>query len=204
MAPLAALRAPDLRSQPLELAVRAADPGALDPAALYRAHVHAVSQWVKRLAGPTADVDDLVHDTFLVAFRRMHTWTPERAAFTTWLYGIAIRVVQGRRRREGIRRRLFDLFGRHDAEAGTPDPHEAIEREQGRRLLYELLDDIGETYRTTLVLFEIEGLPGEQIAELLGISIDNVWVRVHRGRQRLRAAMARRNAEDEGGRRRGR
>jgi RNA polymerase sigma-70 factor (ECF subfamily) len=165
---------------------------ALDASALYRGNVVAVARWVRRLAGPGADVEDLVHDVFMVAFRRLSEFDPETGPFASWLYGITLRTVQAWRRRVRLRARLVAPFtwlrsSAQDAEPIDPRPiaSDELEREQARRHLYHLLDRIGEKYRTALILFEIEALTGEQIAQLLQVSVETVWVRVHRARQKL-------------------
>ena len=71
--------------------------GPLDLATLYRQHADAVAIWVRRLGGPELDIEDCVHEVFLVAQRRLGEWRGD-AKVTTWLYEIAFRVVQDRRR----------------------------------------------------------------------------------------------------------
>jgi RNA polymerase sigma-70 factor (ECF subfamily) len=182
-------------------AMSAEAPSNLDEA--YRLHASTVARWVARLAGPGYDVEDLVHDVFVVAQRRWHEWRGE-AQVSTWLYAIAVRIVQDRRRAR--RRWHFLPWARREAERGWPDslapqppqatPAEVIERQAEVALLYELLDELPEKRRTALLLFEVEGLPGEQIAKLLGTSVDSVWARVARARaQMLRLLDQRRGGE---------
>jgi RNA polymerase sigma-70 factor (ECF subfamily) len=49
----------------------------------------------------------------------------------------------------------------------------------------EALDDLPDKYRTVLILSRLEGLSGEQIAELTETKLENVWVRLHRARTEL-------------------
>jgi DNA-directed RNA polymerase specialized sigma24 family protein len=51
--------------------------------------------------------------------------------------------------------------------------------------LYRALDRLPDRYRTALILFEIEELPGERVAEMTGVRLSAVWVTLHRGRERL-------------------
>jgi RNA polymerase sigma-70 factor (ECF subfamily) len=156
-----------------------------DLAALFRAHGAAVSRWVARLGGPGADVEDLVQEVFLVVHRRLGEFRGD-ARVTTWLYEIAIRVVQARRRRA----RLSSWWQRRHAVAAEPPPEVAtpldeLERRRRAEMVYQLLDRLPEAERTALILFELEGLSGQRIAELTGASLANVWVRVHRARARF-------------------
>ena len=57
-------------------------------------------------------------------------------------------------------------------------------------MLYAMLDQIGEKYRTALILHEIEGLPCEEVAAITGTNVQNVWVRVHRARKMLTENLA--------------
>src|SRR5688572_7062311 len=97
----------------------------LELEAIYREHSAAVSKWVRRLWGPgttsgTVDVEDLLHEVFLVVQRRLSSFRGD-AALTTWLYAITVLVVNGRRRKESWRRLLWrraepELRLDHDAD----------------------------------------------------------------------------------------
>jgi RNA polymerase sigma-70 factor, ECF subfamily len=167
--------------------------GPLDLATLYRLHADAVALWVRRLGGPELDVEDCVHEVFLVAQRRLGEWRGD-AKITTWLYEIAFRVVQDRRRWwrwSQWRARRPDASGSDGPDdlgrlvADEPDALTLLERREANAALYRILDRVGEKYRVVIVLFELEGLSGEQIAALTGTSLANVWIRLHRARQKM-------------------
>lgn len=173
-------------------ALRATDPPACDDGeqrdleSVYRAHAGAVSRWAERLAGPGVDLEDVVHDVFLVVQRRLPEFRGD-AKLTTWLYEITIRVVHQRRRSARWRRRLWPFAGGAAAEQ-FPTPLEAVERRQSTALLYRFLDQLDDKYRTAIILFEVEGLSCDRIAAVTGTSVANVWARVSRGRAKLIAA----------------
>ena len=167
--------------------------GPLDLATLYRLHADTVAIWVGRLGGPELDVEDCVHEVFLVAQRRLGEWRGD-AKITTWLYEIAFRVVQDRRRWwrwSPWRARRADAHGGEGPDdlgrlaADEPDALTLLERREANAALYRILERVGEKYRVVIVLFELEGLSGEQIATLTGTSLANVWVRLHRARQKM-------------------
>jgi RNA polymerase sigma-70 factor (ECF subfamily) len=170
--------------------------GPVDLDAAYREFAPRVARWAERLAGPGFDVEDVVHDVFLVAQRRLPEWRGE-AKLSTWLYEITIRVVQRRRRTRG-RWRLLP-WRRSEADVGwtasalpappAPTPVELLERRMTTALLYELLDGLDDKYRTPLILFELEGMPGREIATVTGTSVGNVWVRIMRARAELARRM---------------
>src|SRR5262245_22385728 len=64
---------------------------------LYREYAPQVARWAERWLGPSSDLEDVVHDVFLVAHRRRNEWRGD-AQTTTWLYEITLRVTQARRR----------------------------------------------------------------------------------------------------------
>ena len=158
---------------------------------LYEQYASVVAGWIYRLMGPSADVEDLVHDTFLIAHRRRHDFRGEGSA-KTWLFGIMTYVVANRRKRERIRRWLLARFAKEDpARAASPIvPIEEMVRRERVARLYRALDRLPDIYRTALILFEIEGLPGYEIAELMNIDVETLWVRLHRGRAKLLALMS--------------
>jgi RNA polymerase sigma-70 factor, ECF subfamily len=161
--------------------------------ALYRAHAPTVARWVAHLGGPRVDVDDTVHEIFLVAGRRLPEFRGE-ARVTTWLYRITERVVWGSRRRDRLRRWL-DVVRRTDVEQflspPRPTPVEELEQRQARETVYRILERLAEKYRRVLVLFELEELSGEEIAALTGIKLPTVWVHLHRARALFLAEMKR-------------
>lgn len=175
----------------------AEDSQSRDPEAVYRRHGARVSRWAARLAGPGFDVDDIVHDVFLVVLRRLPQFRGD-AQVSTWLHEITIRVVQTHRRRRRRRAWLRAFAGPRGASGEMPEvaddgmtPFESLERRQATVLLYRFLDRLDEKYRTAVVLFELEGLPCREIAALTGASLANTWVRISRGREQLIESFAR-------------
>jgi RNA polymerase sigma-70 factor (ECF subfamily) len=174
----------------------AEEPRLLDSTARYSAHAKAVARWARRLAGPGLDVEDLVQEIFMRVHQSLPSFRGE-ARVTTWLYGITHNVVSARRRRERLRR-FFGVATDPPELASVPGPEtplELIERSQSVRLVYAALDKMADKYRSLLILFEIEGLSGEEIAALTGLKTATVWVRLNRARSQL----FERIAEIEGG-----
>jgi len=165
----------------------------LELEAIYREHSAAVSKWVRRIWGPgvtggSVDAEDLLQEVFLVVQRRLDTFRGE-AALTTWLYGITVLVVNGRRRKERWRRWLWrraepELQLEH--EPGAPAAQEDFERAEASRLVYSVLDELSERDRTLLILFELERLPGAEVSLILRVSEANVWVALTRARARFK------------------
>jgi RNA polymerase sigma-70 factor (ECF subfamily) len=149
---------------------------------IYERHVVDVDRWVRRLAGPREDVEDLIHEVFLVAVRRRDEFRGD-GKVTTWLFRITALVVKERRRRDRTRRWLFARHGDDLAteRAAPVTPLEEIERQERVGRLYAALDRLPDRYRTPIILYEIDGMTGQD----LGITLGATWVRLHRGRARL-------------------
>lgn len=154
---------------------------------VYRAYAADVSRWARRLNGPRGDVDDVLHEVFLVAHRRLAEFRGD-ARISTWLYAITVRVVQEHRRKERWRRwlRLDRLFPEPPSAPATP--LEAFESRRATEVTYHLLEGLPEAERSALILFELEGLSGDEIAAITGESVGTIWTRLHRARARFRAA----------------
>lgn len=156
---------------------------------VYRLHVADVTRWAARLGGPRVELEDAVQEVFALVQRELPRFRGE-AKLTTWLYRITENVVRHQRRR----RRFLGFFGKDDdpPEQVSPDrtPLEDVEARQSRELLYRALDRLNERYRTALILFEIEDLPGEEVAERMGIKLNNLWVLLHRARADLTRRVA--------------
>jgi RNA polymerase sigma-70 factor (ECF subfamily) len=164
-----------------------------DLASLYREHAGTVARWAAHLGGPGADVEDLVHEVFLVAGRRLGDFRGD-AKVTTWLYRITERVTRSRRRKDRMRRFFWRSRG-DDVGAALAASHlspvEELERRQATETVYRILDRLDEKYRTVLVLFELEGMSDEQIAALTGKKLATVWVHLHRARAQFLREMNR-------------
>jgi RNA polymerase sigma-70 factor (ECF subfamily) len=177
-----------------------------DAGDLYAAHVHTVARWAERLAGPTFDLEDIVHEVFCIAHRRLSQFRGD-SSVTTWLFGITDNVVRHRRRKERWRR-FFGGSSATDEEtvaqmaSPQPDPLRVAEQGDDARTVYRLLDALPERDRRILILFELEELTAEGVAALLAIKPANARLRLHRARARfLRAYRAFEEAEARKGER---
>jgi RNA polymerase sigma-70 factor (ECF subfamily) len=153
---------------------------------VYREHAQDVARWAQRLGGPAIDVEDVVHEVFLVVHGQLAGFRGD-AKVSTWLYRITENVVRHRRRRDRIRRWLGgtseDVGGR--VPSSRPTPVEELERRESEALVYRALDTLPDKQRALIVLFELEGCSGEQIAEMTGTKVNAVWVALHRARARF-------------------
>jgi RNA polymerase sigma-70 factor (ECF subfamily) len=146
-------------------ACRRGDRGALD--VVFRAHAQVLERLLARLVGPTADVEDLLQETFAAAMEAFPRFRGE-ASVRTWLHRIAVHIA-GRELRHPRRRRTVSL---EDVEApGSSDPvvSEAMASQMLARL-YVHLDALDPVKRIALVLHVIEDHSIADVAALTGAS----------------------------------
>jgi RNA polymerase sigma-70 factor (ECF subfamily) len=122
---------------------------------------------------PRAEVDDLVQDIFLHAFKKLHTLR-DASAFGAWIAMIA------RNRAVDFHRRSRETVEINDELRGS-DTHDSKAAE-----ILELIRSLPEAYRETLVLRLVEGMTGPEIAERTGLTAPSVRVNLHRGMKLLR------------------
>ena len=144
------------------------------------------------------DAEEVVQAAYLSAFANIGSFEG-RSSLSTWLTRIAVNEALGRRRADERRRRhleqesiaVLDDYREavmRGSEAERPDA--AIAREQIRRLLEQAVAALPDSFRSVFVMREIEGLSGEETAEILNIPLATVNTRLFRGRRRLQEMLA--------------
>ena len=131
-----------------------------------------------------AEAEDVVQETYVRAFRELATFRGE-ARFSTWLTRIACHEALARARK---RRRLVSISGGEPPDPPTDalGPEREVENRELHTVLREAVEVLPEPLRTVFCLREIEGLSTEETADALGLSIENVRVRLHRAKRSLR------------------
>jgi RNA polymerase sigma-70 factor (ECF subfamily) len=164
-------------------------PAPLEFRAIYERWFGEVSRWIRAMGGPEAEREDLVQDVFLIVHRRLPDFDGSNLA--GWLYQIARHRVRDFRRLLWVRHLFFGGVPPSDNLTHSgPSPAESLETREKRMLLERLLGKLNESERAALILFEIDGYSGEEIAELEGVPVNTVWARIHRARKKLNAALA--------------
>lgn len=162
---------------------RDGEPGAFGE--LVRRHRQAVARLVHRMAGPAADLEDLVQEVFLQVHRSLREFRGE-SRFSTWLHRVAVNVVLMHRR--ALRSRPL-LVAQPEESDAAPDPAPLPDEETATRArlraFHRLLDRLPEKKRTAFVLHEIEGLDHAEIARIVGAPELTVRTRVFYARKDL-------------------
>ncbi|MFT3772036.1 MAG: sigma-70 family RNA polymerase sigma factor [Minicystis sp.] len=164
-------------------------PSPLPPEALLE---HAA--WLRRLAGSLVhgDADDLVQETWLAALRSPPA--DDRPA-RGWLAEVVKNAARMRARAAGRRTRR-ETESASLAEDAAPSPEVLLDRLEAQRRLAELVADLAEPFRSTLLLRYFEGLSAAEIARRQGVPAGTVRWRLKEGLDRLRVALDRESGGD--------
>jgi RNA polymerase sigma factor (sigma-70 family) len=150
--------------------------------ALYEAHYGAVAAYARRRTASPVDAQDVVADTFTIAWRRLSE-VPDGDAALPWLYGVARRVLANQRR--GNQRRT-DLAARLRGQGSVaPDVEGQVVAGDERRAVLTALARLRPADQEILRLAVWEELAHRDIAGIVGCSESSVAVRLHRARGRL-------------------
>jgi RNA polymerase sigma-70 factor (ECF subfamily) len=133
---------------------------------------------------PISDVDDLVQDTFIVAWKRIASLR-EPSSFGAWIATVARNLAHDHHRRAAPE----DSLHENAAEDFVSSEPCADGKNLDAREVLEALRALPETYREILILRLVEGLSGPEIAARTGLTHGSVRVNLHRGMEQLRAKL---------------
>lgn len=143
-------------------------------------HRSRLRNYIARRVPQREAVDDILQDVFIKAQASLHT-VRTRGSLAAWLYRIAANAIADHYRGQ---KPAEEVSG--ELAAPEPEPNYVAELAS---CLQPLIDDLPETYRTPLVLSEIEGLTQQEVADRLGLSLSGAKSRIQRGREKLRALL---------------
>ena len=145
-----------------------------------------------------SEAQDVVQETFLNAFRKLHTFRHE-SPFRGWLFRIAtnaalMRLRRKRRRPEvslELRSTGFDDDGHHERPVvdWSPLASERLEDAELGSKLTSAIDGLPEKYRVVLCMADYEHMSMKDIADSLDLSVPAVKTRLHRARLSVREAL---------------
>jgi RNA polymerase sigma-70 factor (ECF subfamily) len=150
-----------------------------------------LTRYLRHFAGDKSVADDLLQETLVRVSRGLKTFEG-RSNVKTWAFTIATRVAVDYFRHLEHRVNTVDIIDMEDSEELTID-ESTIDQKlvvvEMNSCIREVIDTLPEDYRIALVLHDLEELSARQIAEICGITIPTVKIRVHRARKRLRVAL---------------
>jgi RNA polymerase sigma factor (sigma-70 family) len=162
-------------------------------AELFQRHSREIGRYVTRRVGPGL-AEDIVAETFLVAFRRRDSYDRGRTDARPWLYGIATNVMRRNRRDEIRALRTLERTGVDPvlAESFADQVDGQVAAAATSRLLAPVLARLDAGQRDVLLLIAWAGLTLDEVAEVLRIPQGTARSRLNRARTKLRAALGHR------------
>lgn len=160
-------------------------------------HRDAIHRYLLSLVREDAEAEDLTQETFLRAHQKLSTLVDD-SRLVPWLYKIATNVARDRFRQASFRHRPQPLGDHGEDDTGTsvalddgPRLDKVLEQREMGDCVRGFLERLPEPHRAAILLHDVEGLTNPEIAEMLGVSLSTVKIRVHRARKELRAALDR-------------
>ncbi len=162
-----------------------------DAQTFFEEYYDRIFRYVQSLVHDSDEAEDLTQETFFRAYSHRDSLR-EPGAFLGWLYRIATHVSLDRlrqRARSERRESVTDLD-----EVDLPDPDEPslqqnVEQEEMSACIQKYLADLPDSYRAVIILCDVHGLSGPEIAETLRIPLPTVKIRLHRARRKLQAIL---------------
>jgi RNA polymerase sigma-70 factor, ECF subfamily len=160
--------------------------------AFVKAYQNMVYTTALRLLGRESDAEDIAQETFLRAYHRFAELADSPSA-GGWLKTVSRNLCLNHLSRYRARWSFFSEMASGDEgeerepEWAAPECHDAqMDAADRRRVLESALHRLPESQRVPLVLFHFDGLPYEEIAARLGVSLAKIKTDIHRGRESLR------------------
>ena len=173
------------RGEPDEDLVRrylSGDAGAFST--LVERHERRMYNLALRMTGREEDARDATQDAFLTALRKLSSFRGE-AAFTTWMHRVTVNACYDLLRKRQ-RAPLLDR-GQDERERG-PEPPPSPDHAASSDLSIDVqraLMQVPEDFRTVMILHDVQDLPYEQVAAIVGVPVGTVKSRLHTARKRL-------------------
>jgi RNA polymerase sigma factor (sigma-70 family) len=155
--------------------------------ALHRQYYPVAAAFLRKLGVEERDLEDACQDVFLQMFRYLGSFRGDSDT-STWLYRLCITQARRTRLRQRVARTLERVLAFAPRESLVSSL--SFCEPSAQRRISAALDRLSEKERQAFVLYEMEGLPGKQVAEIVGCTEATLWRRLHEARQVFRQALA--------------
>jgi RNA polymerase sigma-70 factor (ECF subfamily) len=174
-------------------------PETLTPELVFREYAPRIFNIARRMLGNDADAEDVTQDVLLQVVRKLDTFRGD-SQLGTWLHRVTVNAALAHRARRATRQKYetgepIDDLPATDGPGGEMKrwnvaPDEPILAAEQAELIEQAINRLPEPFRDVYVLADVEGLPNNEIAEMLEMSVPAVKSRLHRARLRMRDALA--------------
>jgi RNA polymerase sigma-70 factor, ECF subfamily len=156
---------------------------------IYEAHYEGVRRFIQAIVRDPWAADDLAQETFVRILEKVAT-LKDPAKLRAWIYSIALNLCRdhlrsrsGRVQETASPSQTVQLM---EQMPGPSSTEKALERSQMNACIRNKIVLLPEGLRTVLDLYDVVGLSQHEIGQILGISVENVKVRLHRARKNLK------------------
>ncbi len=153
---------------------------------LHRKYYPVAVAFLRKLGVRERELEDATQDVFL----QMHKYLPRfrgQAELSTWLYRLCITQARHTRRRARVTEALLSILALTPNAVPLSEP--AFSEDLARQRIEQALAGLPEGERSVFVLYEMEGLSGKQIAEIVKCPEATVWRRLHYARRAFRSSL---------------
>lgn len=178
---------------------------------IYKEYYPKILKYLTRLLNDKDEAEDFTQDVFIKVNEALDKFEG-RSSLSTWIYKIATNLANDRFRsvsfQKGTKQTLSGDFleeNKEDKNVWTGEKENTsdkiLEKKEMNGCIKRYIEDVSENYKTVFVLSEYEGLKNQEIAEILGLSIDTVKIRIYRARRQLKKKMEKgcEISQEEGG-----
>ncbi len=151
---------------------------------LYKHYKHKIFNYFYRMTGNRENAEDLTQETFLKAYQGIDRFEG-RSSISTWLFRIAVNTYLNAVAKTKQAPEECTVETIKDPSSLTKE----MELRELQWCMQKFLSDLPDSYRTPIILYELQGLRIKEIAEIMNISPETVKIRLIRGRKKLRAIM---------------
>ncbi|MEW5938380.1 MAG: RNA polymerase sigma factor [Chloroflexota bacterium] len=164
----------------------------LDFQTIYDAYQPKILRYLSRFIGES-EAEDLTQDTLVKVHQSLGGFRGE-AQLSTWIYRVATNVALDRMRQPSFRRVeqasvSDEIVEAKISERQKPPIEKALIRNEMNDCIRGYVEKLPDDYRVALVLSEYEGIKNSEIAEILGVTLETVKIRLHRAKAKLKEVL---------------
>ena len=161
---------------------------------LHREYYPVAFRFLRRMGIPSGELDDTCQEVFVQILRYLSRFE-QRADFRTWLYKLCLSQARRAQRRRRVHEALDWLFRRDPTVGEASAGSDWSPCERARRVM-DALAEMKPMHKTVLVLFEFEGVSGDEVARILGCPPSTIRRRLHYARQEFETLLRAEARED--------
>ena len=178
---------------------------------IYKEFYPKIFRYLSRLSGNNLEAEDLTQDVFIKVNEALDKFEG-RSSLSTWIYTIATNTANDHFRSASYSKGSGTILTAENIKENLEDRNvwtwqteptsdKMLEKKEMNCCIRRYVEEINENYRTVFILSEYEGIKNQEIADILGLSLDTIKIRLSRARKQLKMKMEKgcEIAREEGG-----